>query len=179
MQLGSLPVVSQFRKGVFKNKLPKPKNCSTWNVDTALSFLETLEPLQKLTLRQLSYKTILLLALTTEARAHKLSALVLACSLGREGSWEFSLPTHVKTPRPGHPAHEMFLICVVGTLVAYVERTRDLRNSSQLLLSFIAPHKVISSQSVSRRLTRALHMTGIELDQSGHSTRKQGQYLTV
>lgn len=140
---------------------------------TALSFLGTLEPLQKLTLRQLSYKTILLLALTSAARAHELSALDLACS------WEFSLPTHVKTSRPGHPARKMFLpsfpdnpnICVVRTLAAYLERTRDLRKSSQLLVSLIAPHKAISSQSVSRWLTRALRMAGIELGYSGHSTR--------
>ena len=178
-QLGSLPVVSRFMKGVFKNKPPKPKYCSTWKVGTALSFLGTLEPLQKLTLRQLSYKTILLLALTSAARAHELSALDLACSLRKEGSWEFSLPTHVKTSRPGHPARKMFLpsfpdnpnICVVRTLAAYVERTRDLRKSSQLLVSLIAPHKAISSQSVSRWLTRALRMAGIELGYSGHSTR--------
>ena len=166
-------------KGVFKNKPPKPKYCSTWKVGTALSFLGTLEPLQKLTLRQLSYKTILLLALTSAARAHELSALDLACSLRKEGSWEFSLPTHVKTSRPGHPARKMFLpsfpdnpnICVVRTLAAYGKRTRDLRKSSQLLVSLIAPHKAISSQSVSRWLTRALRMAGIELGYSGHSTR--------
>ena len=180
-QLGSLPVVSRFMKGVFKNKPPKPKYCSTWKVGTALSFLGTLEPLQKLTLRQLSYKTILLLALTSAATAHKLSALDLACSLRKKGSWEYSLPTHVKTSRPDHAAHKMFLpsfpdnpnICVhvVRTLAAYVERTRDLCKSSQLLVSLIAPHKAISSQSVSRWLTRALRMAGIELGYSGHSTQ--------
>ena len=62
-------------------------------------------------------------------------------------------------------------ICVVRTLAAYDERTRDLRKSSQSLVSLIAPHKAISSQSVSRWLTRALRMAGIELGYSGHSTR--------
>ena len=43
-------------------------------------------------------------------------------------------------------------------------------------LSFLCPfkiaqHKAISSQSVSRWLTRALRMAGIELGYSGHSTR--------
>ena len=46
-----------------------------------------------------------------------------------------------------------------------------MRKSSQLLVSLIAPHKAISSQSVSRWLTRALRMAGIELGYSGHSTR--------
>ena len=57
-QLGSLPVVARFMKGVFKLKPPKPRYCSTWNVKTALSFLESLEPLEEFTLKQLCYKTV-------------------------------------------------------------------------------------------------------------------------
>jgi len=123
-ELGSLPVVSRFMKGVFKSKPPKPKYCCTWNVQTALSYLESLEPLEDLTLKQLSYKTVLLLALTSAARAHELSSLDLTFSLRKEGSWEFTLPTHIKTSRPGYPARKIFLpsfpenlkICVVRSL---------------------------------------------------------------
>ena len=90
-QLGSLPVVIRFMKGVFKIKPPKPRYRSTWNVKTALSFLDSLEPLEELTLKQLCYKTVLLLALTSAARAHDLPALDLTYFLRKEGSWEFSL----------------------------------------------------------------------------------------
>ena len=160
-------------------KPPKPRYCSTWSVKTALSFLESLEPLKKSTLKQLCYKTVLSLALTSAARAHRLSALDLAYSLRKEGSWEFSLPTHVKNSRPGHPARKFhFLafpenpkICVVRSLTAYVERTKGLRESTQLLVSFISPHKAISSQSVSRWLARFLRMAGIELNYTGYATR--------
>ena len=166
-------------KGVFKIKSPKPRYCSTWNVKTALSFLESLEPLEELTLKQLRYKTVLLLALTSAARAHELAALDLTYFLGKEGSWEFSLPAHVKNSRPGQPARKfLFLafqenpkICVIRCLTANVERTKGLRKSTQLLMSFISPHKAISSQSVSRWLSRALRMAGIELNYTGHSTR--------
>ena len=115
--------------------------------------------------------------------------LNLACSLRKEGSWEFSLVPHIRqdfqawSPAPGsYNFSAVFFsenpkICVVRTLAAYVlnvpcvERTRDLRKSSQLLVFLIAPHKAISSQSVSRWLTRALRMAGIELVYSGHLTR--------
>ena len=100
-------------------------------------------------------------------------------SLRKEGSCEFSLPTYVKNSRPGHPARTfLFLafpenpkICVIPCLTTYVERTKGLRKSTQLLMSFISPHKAISSQSVSRWLSRALRMAGIELNYTGHSTR--------
>ena len=88
-------------------------------------------------------------------------------------------PTHVKNSRPGHPARKfLFLafpenpnICVIRSLTAYVERTKGLRKSTQLLVSFTSPHKAISSQSVSRWLSRVLRMAGIELNYTGHSTR--------
>ena len=62
-------------------------------------------------------------------------------------------------------------ICVVRSLTAYVERTKGLRKSTELLESFISPHKAISSQSVSWWLSRALRMAGIELNYTGHSAR--------
>ena len=64
-------------KGVFKMKPLKPRYCSTWNVKTALSFLESLKPLEELTLQQLCYKTVLLLALNSAARAHLTVRLAL------------------------------------------------------------------------------------------------------
>ena len=75
---------------------------------------------------------------------------------------EISLPTHVKNSRPGRPARKfLFLafpettkICVVRSLTAYVERTKGLRKSTQLLVSFLFPHK--ASQPVSRWLCKAL-----------------------
>ena len=166
-------------KGVFKSKPPKPKYACTWNVQTALSFLESLKPLEDLTLKQLSYKAVLLLALTSAARAHELSSLDLTYSLKKEGSWEFTLPTHTKTSRPGHPARKIFLpsfprnlkICVVRSFTAYVEKTKKLRTSSKLLVSYISPYKAISSQSVSQWLSKALRLAGIELGYTGHSTR--------
>jgi len=57
-QLGSLPIVAHFMKGMFKIKPPKPRYCSTLNVKTALSSLESLERLEELTLKQLCYKTV-------------------------------------------------------------------------------------------------------------------------
>ena len=38
-------------------------------------------------------------------------------------------------------------------------------------MSIISSHKAISSQSVSRWLSRALRIAGIELNYTGHSTR--------
>ena len=52
-----------------------------------------------------------------------------------------------------------------------MERTKGLRKSTQVLVSFISPHKAILSQLVSRWLSRALRLAGIELNYTGHSTK--------
>ena len=159
---------------------PQPKYCTTWSVRTALDFVESLEPVEDLTLKQLSYKSVLLLALTSAARAHELAALDLTHTLQKANSWEFTLDTHVKTSRPGHKNIRICLqafpenpkICVVCMMKVYVQRTKDIRTSERLLISHVSPHGAISSQSVSRWITQALHMA--EVPPSLHWSLYQG-----
>ena len=60
--LDELPIVSRFMKGVFRAKPPRPKYCSSWNVDMVLNFLKDQERLETISVRNG------LLALTTAAR---------------------------------------------------------------------------------------------------------------
>ena len=179
--LGELPIVSKFMKGVFRTKPPKPKYCSSWNIAKVLEFVVKCcqEPLDKLSLKLLTFKLTVLLALTTSARAHELAALDLDFSLVKEDAWEFTIPEHVKNSRPGHPPRKFYLpsfpqdnaICVVRVLRAYTLRTGNLRKARKLLISYIAPHDSVSSQTVSRWLAQAIHLAGIALEFTGHSTR--------
>jgi integrase len=177
--LGELPIVSKFMKGVFRAKPPKPKYCSSWNVAKVLDFLRNQEPLDKIPLKMLTFKLTALLALTTSARAHELAALDLDFSLVKEEAWEFTIPEHVKNSRPGHPPRKFYLpsfpqdstICVVRVLRAHTLRTGNIRKARKLLVSYIAPYDSVSSQTVSRWLTQTIHLAGIALDFTGHSTR--------
>lgn len=177
--LGTLPIMSRFMKGVFRTKPPRPKYCSSWSVSTVLDFLRTQEPLENISLKMLTLKVTALLALTTAARAHELAALDLDSSLRKEEAWEFTIPEHVKNSRPGHPPRKLYLpafpldtsICVVRALKIYIERTAKIRKARKLLVSFIVPHGSVSSQTVSRWLGQAIHLAGVPLNFTGHSTR--------
>ena len=166
-------------KGVFRTKPPKPKYCSSWNVAKVLDFLRNQEPLDKLSLKLLTFKLTVLLALTTSARAHELAALDLDFSLVMEDAWEFTIPEHVKNSRPGHPPRKFYLpsfpqdnaICVVRVLRAYTLRTGNIRKARKLLISYIGPYDSVPSQAVSRWLAQAIHLAGIPLEFTGHSTR--------
>ena len=177
--LGELPVVSRFMKGVFKAKPPKPKYYSAWNVARVLDFLKDEEPPEKIPLKMLTLKLTVLLALTTAARAHELACLDLDFGLAKMEAWEFTIPEHMKNSRPGHPPRKFYLpafsqdttICVVRVLEAYTQRTASIRKARKLLVSYIAPYDSVSSQTISRWLTQIIHMAGIPLEFTGHSTR--------
>ena len=75
--LGNLLIVSRFMKGIFRSTTPKPRLCSVWKVADALNWVSTLEPIERLSLREITQKLVLLLALTSAARAHELAKLSL------------------------------------------------------------------------------------------------------
>ena len=93
---GELPIVSQFMKVVFREKPPKPKYCSSWSVVTVSDFLRQQKPVEKISLKMLTFKVTVLLAFTTAARGHELAALDLDSSLMKKEAWEFTLLEHVK-----------------------------------------------------------------------------------
>lgn len=179
LPLGELPIVTRFMKGVFRLNPPKPKLCSTWRVKDVLAHMQAQASVKDLGLKDLSLKLVLLLALTSAARAHEIAALDMQFLTEKEDSWEFSLAIHVKQSRPNHPSRRIYLpaypvnekLCVVTTLKEYRARTVSVRKSSKLLLALVAPHAPISSQTVSRWLKSALRLAGITPEYTGHSTR--------
>ena len=124
-------------------------------------------------------KLIILLALTSAARAHELAALNLASALIKPESYEFSIPIHVKNARPNHPPRKIVFtkynensaICVVKCLNHYLTRTKDLRKGNKLLISYVKPHQEVGSQTVSRWLCAAIQQAVVEMSFTGHSTR--------
>lgn len=71
------PLISRFFKGVFKLRPTKPKYNTIWDVEVALKWAESLDPLSSLNLKQLTYKLALLLALATAHRVQTLSLIKL------------------------------------------------------------------------------------------------------
>ena len=147
----------------------------TWSVKTLLQYLNSLESNAKLSLKDLTLKTTILLALTSSARAHELAALHLDFISKEEHSWEFTIPKHVKNFRPNHPPRKLFLpsfpenrnLFVIESLKDYTMRTED----QNLLVSYTTPHRAIGSQTVSRWIRTVLLTADINSQYTSHSTR--------
>ena len=178
--VGQHPLVCKLLQGVFNRRPPAPRYTGMWNVSTVVSHI--LEMPSDLSLKELSKKLAMLLALSNASRSSDLHALDLRYRVFCEGGVTFKIPTLTKTRRSGPPKEVSFAafeqeptLCPVVTLKQYEDRTASFRhsdNSQRLFLSFWKPHKPVSSATIARWLKELLHDADIDTDTfKAHSTR--------
>jgi hypothetical protein len=166
-------------KGVFNQRTPTSKYTQTWDVNLVLDYFRTL-PLGSISLKDLTIKLCMLMALTSAQRCQTLHFLDIDhMSRDREGAYIFNLPEHVKHSRPNykvaplvfHPFDEDNL-SVIKTLETYLLRTSQIRNNSRLFLSYIKPHKSVSTDTIGRWLKICMAKSGVNISlYKPHSTR--------
>lgn len=180
LQFGNHILIKQFMKGVFHLRPSLPKYNCTWSVDTVLKYLSTLYPLCSLSLKQLSMKLVMLIALTTGQRSQTLFFMDLnnieLCNVYvkiRIGDLlkQSSVKNHLdEIYIEAYPNKEL---CVVETLIQYVSLTNTLRGTtSKLFISYIKPYKAVGKSTISRWIKDTLTEAGIDMKIfSPHSTR--------
>jgi len=155
--IGSHSLISRFMEGVFKGSPPTPRYQSTWDVKPVLAYLSSLHPVEKLKLKTLTLKLIMLIALVSAQRGQRLHIHVLDTAYMKEAPdvFEFSLSEHIKQSRPRYKTPSVILkaypadssLCVVACLKEYHKRTKPLRGSeTKLFISFVKPYKHISRE---------------------------------
>ena len=94
--IGTHPLVSRFMREIYKCNPPTPRYQTTWNVKTVLTYLSSQDSVEKLDLKSLTLKLLMLIALVSAQRGQSIHMLDTACMKVTESSYEFSLPEHVK-----------------------------------------------------------------------------------
>ena len=149
--MGQHPLVTRLLKGAFNDRPPLPKYTSTWDVQVVLDYLQALGEND---LKQLTWKTVMLLALTRPSKSADLSKLDLKTRSFRSEGVEFAAAGLAKQSRQGNPLSSFFFpscrdkqeLCPVRTLKAYEKRTKTLRGEeSRLFVMVIKPHKAVAS----------------------------------
>lgn len=180
--VGKHPLVCRFLKGAFENKPPSNKHYAIWDVRTVLEFLKTFTPNSSLTLKDMSLKLTMLLALVTIQRKQTLTQLKINdnCMIKSDTQFLFHLDTHVKQSRPNYtvppvivPRYSVDLdICPYSCLEEYLARTQSIRHGDNLLISFIKPHHGVGGQTVARWIKLVFVGAGIDIALfKPHSTR--------
>ena len=179
---GAHPLVCRFLRGVFVERPSLPRYKTIWDVNIVLKYLKQLHIDKDLTLRDLTLKLTMLLALLSGQRCQTLHLLNLEGMnlTAQQGTFRISEP--IKTTKPGSKALQLKFVaypadkqlCVVHHLGEYLERTKPLRGDcKQLLLSFQKPNRAVSTDTISRWLKLVLkHTAGIDITMfKAHSTR--------
>ena len=69
--IGAHPLIVRFMKGIFNLRPTNSRYCEIWDVSKVLLYLQKLSPVSKLSLKLLTYKLAMLIALTLGAEIHK------------------------------------------------------------------------------------------------------------
>ena len=181
--IGQHPLVCRLLKGSYNQKPPTPRYSHFWDVGVVLRFLKQLGTNPSLSLKWISIKTAMLMALTRPSRSADLSKLDMRFRTYTANGVIFQ-PTHLsKQSRSSKPIREFFFpfyvadvdICPVRALQSYEERTlsfREKNTKSTLFLSWIGKHDPVSSSTIARWLRMCLQEAGIDTDTfKAHSVR--------
>ena len=148
VSVGTHPAVARLLKGAFHKRSLMCRYSSFWDVGTDLKSLGNNE---NLTLRQLTLKTVMLLALTRPSRSADLSKLDIDWRSYQSDGVTFR-PAHLaKQNRSSKCIPDFFypcfkndpMLCPVDTLKAYEDRTKEFRDfqsskpKTQLFLTWI------------------------------------------
>lgn len=180
--VGKHPIVCRFLKGAFERKPPANKHYAIWDVQTVLAYLKTFTPNSGLSLKKLSHKLTMLLALVTIQRKQTLIHLNInnGCMIQSDVQFVFVLDKHIKQSRPNYSVPPVIVprytldpdVCPYLCLEEYLEKTKHLRQSDNLLVATIKPHRAIGSQTLARWIKIVFAGAGIDITLfKPHSTR--------
>lgn len=172
--------VKRFFKGISNLRPSRPKYDQTWDPKIILDFYNDKAEDKDLSLKDLSKKLIVLLALTTGHRMQTLSLINITNLRRSETQLEIHIPDRIKTSRRGStqpllilPFYSNRKLCVATTLISYLDMTLNLRGSiDKLFISFKKPFKAVCAQTLSRWIKDVLSEAGVDTTKfSAHSTR--------
>ena len=182
--IGKHPMMGKFMKGVFSLRPPEPKYFVTWDVRQVLDFLKTWSPVESLSLKQLTLKLVMLAALIAAARSSSVNKMNLCFRYFKPHGVLFKVPGLTKCAGPKRPLQNLFLasfppdrrLCFVNYLKQYEKVTKNLRQKTEntqnlLFISYVKPHKPVTSATIARWVKTVLSLAGIDGVFTAHSTR--------
>ena len=177
--LGSQARVCRLLKGVFEKKPALPRYVDTWDVDTVLSCLTEWPSLEDIQLKDLTLRTVMLLALLSGQRGQSLHSLLVEDVKFKEDACTIVYSSVLKQTKAGShvsplhlPCFENTKLCIVCHLKEYITRTEPLRKDRKLFISYVKPHHAIARDTLSRWIKTVLEAAGIDSSIfAAHSTR--------
>lgn len=180
IDLDNQKIMKRFLKGVYNKNPPSPKYSTTWDPAPVLKYLETKFPLNSLSLKDLSQKLVMLLALTSAQRMQTLSKIQLRNIIRFEDRIEIKISLPIKTSGLNRKQPVLIFpyfkenpkLCVASILEYYIEATKTFRVDDTLIHTYQRPYHPASAQTISRWVKEILSKSGVDTSIfSSHSVR--------
>jgi len=148
--IGQHPLVSRLIRGIYNSRPPIPQYCSTWDVAAALSWLKNQGDDQDLSLKELSGKLVLLMALVSANRTAELQALDLQFRFYSPNGVTFKLASLTKKRKVRAPLKNVSLLPLLMTAVSvqcvHEKATKNFKDTQPGMPAplFLKPHKLTS-----------------------------------
>ena len=177
---GKQPLVQRFMRGIFKLRQSLPRYNSCFDAGHVLRYLQSMEPIDKISLEELSLKLVTLYCLLTAQRDQTLAKITVTHMELTESKCTFYVSQLLKTSRSGNHLAPLELkkypldinLCPVALTKRYLELTGHLRGLYiQLFISFKAPHQPVTTPTLSRWCRKVLRLANIDNNFKSHSTR--------
>ena len=183
--VGQHPLVKQLLKGVYNSRPPQPRYTHTWEVSRVLEHIKRLGENKEISLKTLSFKLVVLMALIRASRVSELQALDLRFRYYKPDGVLFRLASLTKKRHLGAALKECFFasfpedsrLCVVHCLKQYETLTEGYRRvdpgkPAPLFVSYVKPHKPVTSQRLAHWVKDLLKEAGVDTGIfKAHSTR--------
>ena len=170
--------------GVFNQRPPQPRYTFVWDVEIVLVYLKTnMSDNSQKSDQDLTHELTDLMALSSASKASSLQHLNIKFMTRNDTSYKFHFHKLHKSWRRGKApptiSYQAYTqdpnLSVVKTLDECISRTQGWRSGeecSQLLLSFVNPHKPAMSSTISSWLKNVLKKKGIDISTfKAYSTR--------
>ena len=177
VNLGKNPMISRCFRYFYKNRPIFPRYFTTWDVGKVLKFLSTWHPPEKLTMKQITLKTVALIALTSSDRAQTIHELNINHLNYVSQGLEFNIPCLLKHSQKGRPARKVLCVewdkpelNVCKYVEYYLKKTFKFRFKAVTLgkekpNQFFLSHrtgKPVKRASISRWIRQVLDYSGID-----------------
>ena len=98
---GTHPLVTRFVKGTFTARPALPRYKEIWDVSVVLEYLKKFYPHETLSLKDITYKTVMLVALSSGQRCQTSHALIISGMKQTTDIITFEINKLLKTSKPG------------------------------------------------------------------------------
>ena len=169
---GQNRLVKLFMRGVYNIKPPQPRYVLTWDPQQVLNLLKTWNSPDTIDLKLLTFKVVVLVLLVTGQRLQTVSLLSIDhMDIAKDSKRiTFTIYDFMKQSRPGYKNPQIVLksfsdvdICVVTYMLAYIRRTRSVRTSPTLFISFKKPFNTVSKATLARWVKCVMISSGIDV----------------